>query len=375
MTEKKNKKKKTSFVSYLFLVLNIVMVLLLLSCYAVPYISPDKFWPVVFLGFAYPAILLINILFVVFWLLKLKVWLVISFIAILVGWSQVRAYINYSGDKETTGQTNCIRVMSFNVRYFDRYSWVNTENVQTRNNIFELINNESPDIICFQEFYSDLTPDFNTTDSLALVHGLSYFHTAYALVKSKGRSYGIATFSRYPIVHRDSHNFTNNIYNFAVITDIVVETDTFRVFNIHFESIRLSEEDRLFINDLSRQVDTQEETVAKYRQIFSKIRFASSLRASQSKEIRTLVESSPYPVIICTDLNDTPSSYAYNQLTRNLKDAFVESGNGLGNTYIGFLPAFRIDYILYDPIFKSNSYRKIPDKLSDHYPVITNLAY
>ncbi|MBE0661234.1 MAG: endonuclease/exonuclease/phosphatase family protein [Bacteroidales bacterium] len=375
MANKKNIKKKTSFVSYIFLVLNIVVVILLLSCYAVPYIRPDKFWPVVFLGFAYPAILLINILFVIFWLLKLKVWLVISFIAILAGWNQVRAYINYTSDKETTEQTNSIRVMTFNVRYFDRYRWVNTENVQTRNQIFEMIDNESPDLICFQEFYSDLTPDFNTTDSLAIAHDLRYFHTAFALVKSKGRSYGIATFSRYPIVNRDSHNFTNNIYNFAVITDIVVEADTFRVFNIHFESIRLSEEDRLFINDLSRQVDTQEETVAKYRQIFSKIRFASSLRATQSKEIRTLVENSPYPVIICTDLNDTPSSYAYNQLTRNLKDAFVESGNGLGNTYIGFLPAFRIDYILYDPFFKSHSYRKIPDKLSDHYPVVTNLAY
>jgi endonuclease/exonuclease/phosphatase family metal-dependent hydrolase len=375
LTEKKNKKKKTGFVSYTILVLNIVVVILLLSCYAVPYIRPDKFWPVVFLGFAYPAILLLNILFVIFWLLKLKVWFIISLITILIGWNQFRAYINYTGHDDKTTQTNSLRVMTYNVRYFDRYRWVNTENVQTRNQIFEMIYNESPDIICFQEFYSDLTPDFNTTDSLALAYGLPHFHTAYALVKSKGRSYGIATFSRYPIVHRDSHSFTNNIYNFAVITDIVVETDTFRVFNIHFESIRLSEEDRLFINDLSRQVDTQEETVAKYRQIFSKIRFASAFRATQSKEIRTLVENSPYPVIICTDLNDTPSSYAYNQLTRNLKDAFVESGNGLGNTYIGFLPAFRIDYILYDPFFNSNSYRKIPEKLSDHYPVITNLAY
>ena len=37
-----------------------------------------------------------------------------------------------------------------------------------------------------------------------------------------------------------------------------------------------------------------------------------------------------YPVILCTDLNDTPFSYAYHQVSSNLNDAFKESGFGLG---------------------------------------------
>ncbi|HHN47770.1 MAG TPA: hypothetical protein ENN08_02355 [Bacteroidales bacterium] len=375
MPAKKHNKTKAGFLSRFILVLNVLMVLVLLSCYAASRISPNTFWPAVFLNLAYPAILLINVLFIIFWLLRLRAWFLLSLITVLLGWSHVKAYIKFSGNNKVPAHMNSISVMSFNVRFFDRYSWVNTKKVETRNKIFELIDRENPAIICFQEFYSDLTQNFNTVKALAADHGYVHYHTAYALVQKGNRSYGIATFSKHPIIRRDSYRFTNNIYNFAVISDIVVEPDTFRVFNVHFESIRMSNEDRLFINDLRRQVGSQDIAVENYKRIFGKIRSAAALRSSQAREIRELIESSPYPVILCTDLNDTPSSFAYRQLTASLNDAFVESGRGLGNTYIGFLPAFRIDFILYDPFFESTKYRTLPDQLSDHYPVITKLLY
>lgn len=375
MRGKKNKRSRISFWSRVILTLNIMAALALLVCYVSVYISPDKLWPGALIGLSYPFVLLINLLFVIYWLLRLRLWLLISLIAILIGWNHVTATIKIFGNNDIPEGMSTLKVMSFNVRYFDRFSWVNKENVQTRNQIFQLIKKESPDIICLQEFYTDLTPSFNTVDSLSKKYGLPYYHAEFALVRSRNRSYGTATFSRFPIIKKDIFRFTNNIHNFAIISDIVVKPDTFRVFNIHFESIRLSEEDRLFINEITRQVGSQDEAVSRYRQISSKISFAASLRASQSREIRSLVEDSPYPVILCADLNDTPSSYTYNQLTRELDDAFAESGSGLGNTYIGFLPAFRIDFILYSPYFESRAYRTIPERLSDHYPVVTNLIY
>lgn len=375
MRRNKHKRSRLSILSRVILALNVMAALALLVCYVSVYIPPDKLWPGALISLSYPIVLLINLLFVIYWLLRLRVWLLISLLAILIGWNHLTATIRISGNTEIPEDMATLKVMSYNVRYFDRFSWVNKENVQTRNQIFQLIKNESPDIICFQEFYNDQTPSFSTVDSLSKKYGLPYYHAEFALVRSKKRSYGTATFSRFPIIKKDIFRFTNNIHNFAIISDIVVKPDTFRVFNVHFESIRLSEEDRMFINEISRQVGDQDEAVSRYRQISSKLRFAADLRASQSREIRALVINSPYPVILCADLNDTPTSYAYNQLTRNLNDAFAESGSGLGNTYIGFLPAFRIDFILYSPYFESRSYRTIPERLSDHYPVVTNLVY
>ena len=375
MSPNKGKKGKRSVLSMLMLLINLVLVLVLIVSYLAAYTPPDRFWPLVFFGLAYPAILLLNLAFMVYWLIRLKAWFLVSFFTILLGLNHFQAYFKFSGKDDIPDDARHIKVMSFNVRYFDRYNWVHGENEITRKEIFQMLREESPGIICFQEFYTDMTPAFNTVDSLAKAYGYPYYHTHYALVKARRQSYGSATFSRYPIVKREVFRFTNNIYNYAIISDIVVKSDTFRVINVHFESIRLSEEDRLFLNDLTRQVGEQGEIVSKYRKIFHKIRFASELRASQVREIRKLVEESPYPVIVCTDLNDTPASYAYRQLTRNLRDAFSESGSGLGNTYIGFLPAFRIDFILYDPVFESRGYQKIPKHLSDHYPIVTNLIY
>ena len=83
------------------------------------------------------------------------------------------------------------------------------------------------------------------------------------------------------------------------------------------------------------------------------------------------IKKSKYPVIVCGDFNDTPSSYTYHQImSRNmLKDAFTESGKGLAQTYNGVFPSFKIDYILYSKQFKSYNFKISKNNLSDHLPV------
>ena len=48
------------------------------------------------------------------------------------------------------------------------------------------------------------------------------------------------------------------------------------------------------------------------------------------------MKSCPYPIIICGDFNDTPVSYAYQQLGDNMIDAFLESGNGIGKVLVKY---------------------------------------
>ncbi len=73
------------------------------------------------------------------------------------------------------------------------------------------------------------------------------------------------------------------------------------------------------------------------------------------------------------DFNDTPSSFAVNYMAKGLKNAFREKGSGFGRTYNGDFPNFQIDYIMTSPQFDIADYQIIEKKLSDHYPVRSDL--
>jgi endonuclease/exonuclease/phosphatase family metal-dependent hydrolase len=100
----------------------------------------------------------------------------------------------------------------------------------------------------------------------------------------------------------------------------------------------------------------------------------------QSDIIEREVSRSPYPVIVCGDLNDVPNSYAYQTVRGDMQDAFLEEGAGLGKSFISgrskfltWLPTLRIDYIFMSPVFEVTQFRMVTRKLSDHRGLITDL--
>jgi endonuclease/exonuclease/phosphatase family metal-dependent hydrolase len=109
------------------------------------------------------------------------------------------------------------------------------------------------------------------------------------------------------------------------------------------------------------------------REMGVKFKAAFQMRAEQVREIRSHINASPYAVIVCGDFNDTPISYAYQQLRGNLKDAFVSSGSGIGRTYIGKLPSFRIDNVFHSEEFESFNFQTSDFRMSDHLPVSCTL--
>ncbi|OIP05200.1 MAG: hypothetical protein AUJ97_01365 [Bacteroidetes bacterium CG2_30_32_10] len=372
------KSKKSSFFRILIVFLTFVFGLSLILSYLASFISPDKIWIVAFFGISYPFLLLINLLFFLYWLLLRKLYFIIPLLIILIGWIHLRSLIGVHKSMKKVDTTQLIKVISYNVRNFDLYNYKKgwELNFEKRNKIFDLIKKESANIICFQEFCYDATGKFSTLDTLIKFQKAIYFQTEYTNDPKSVNKFGVATFSKYPIIHKGKIIFTPKTNNVCIFSDVIINKDTVRIYNVHFESIKLSKEDIDLAEDLSHinkpegnKVELKEKSV----RLLKRLKNAFIKRAPQARLVANSIDKCKYPIILCGDFNDTPTSYVYHLVSSRLIDSFVESGRGFGQTYIGLLPTFRIDYIFYSNEFKSLAFQTIHNNLSDHYPIISDI--
>jgi len=376
-----SRKKKLPFVGKVLLIINAGFALLLLLSYLAPYISPAVFWPMAFMGLLYPALLFINIGFLGLWLVFRRWYFLASLLVILIGYQHVGNLFQWNNtNKSLPEQGLNLKVLNYNVRNFDLYNygpgW--TLNFTNRNKIYNYLAREDYDIIFFQEFVHDRTRKFKTLDTLSTFLRARHAHFEYTRSSKDVNFFGLATFSAYPIVNKGKILFQTSAGNLCIYSDLKIGYDTIRVYNLHFESIGLSAEDHMFVeNMINIAQDSEDQKFGEHgRRIIARLRRAFESRASQAEAVADHISNSPYPVILGGDFNDTPSSYVYHKMSRNLDDAF-KSGRGMGRTYIGAIPSFRIDYIMHSDDFKAYNYLTGREEYSDHYPVsvVLNLPY
>ncbi len=368
----KTRKKKSLF-TWIILLLNQIAVFSLLLVYVGVRVNPADFWPLAFAGLIYPALLILNVLFIVYWLVRLRIYFLISLVAILLGWSHVQSFVRFSNTSAILpAEGRNISVLSYNVRVFDLYNygpgW--ELNFTQRNNIFRFLQEKDFDIICFQEFVHDKGGAFKTLDTLPDILRARYAHTGYSSSSRDINFFGVATFSAWPIIHKGTLNFPSQMGNIGIYSDIVIDSDTIRVYNVHFESIGLSPEDYGFVESITNagQITQREYFKQGSLRILKRLKDAYIQRAEQVDIVSEHISQSPYPVIMAGDFNDTPASRTYRNMTRQLDDSF-RSGRGLGQTYIGAIPGFRIDYIMHSDEFKSYNFTTGKQVYSDHYPI------
>jgi|DewCreStandDraft_4_1066084.scaffolds.fasta_scaffold13059_2 endonuclease/exonuclease/phosphatase family metal-dependent hydrolase len=368
------KSKNNSALLKILLIANIFFALLLILSYSAPYINPQKIWFIAFIGLLYPFLLIVNLLFVILWLIKFKKYVLISLLSIIIGYNHINSIykINFSDD---IPNDSTFTVLSYNIRLFNIYEYQRKDirKFEPRNQIISYIINQKPDIICFQEFFYDKSGFYKTVDTIILKsNNMKYYYTSYIIDNEKYYYSGVATFSKYPIIDCGILPYSKKTANKSIFTDIVKGDDTLRIFNVHLESNRLNKTDEKFYQEFLNH-DNQDEIKKGTRKILSKIKRAFINRSTQAIELQKNIEQSPYPVIVCGDFNDTPISYTYRVVSKNLKDAFIENGKGIGITYNGKFPSYRIDYILHDENFISTYYRKDNINISDHFPIIAKL--
>jgi endonuclease/exonuclease/phosphatase family metal-dependent hydrolase len=354
--------------STFFKVATVVCMVGLLFAYLAPFVHPNTLKIIPFFGLAYPVILLFSLIFLLLWGLMRSRWAILVGLVILIGGKLHFRMIATGSDPENAPvDEDCLKVMSYNVRLFGLYTFEETERKNNRNTIFKYIQEVNPDVACFQEFYhQDRPTSFSTRDTLLGIVGFKEYHERYAH-KLRGRqNFGVAILSKYPVISKGDIMFdtqSENDFNYCIYVDIVKGQDTFRIYNVHLQSIKLKQEDYSVFDE---EKISSEESPSMVRLLLDKLRLAYPKRAEQARKVAEHVSTSPYPTVVCGDFNDTPVSYTYNQFNSLLKDAYRNTCFGIGTTYVGKVPAGRIDYIFYSERLKAARFRIQEVAYSDH---------
>ena len=241
----KRNANKLSRLNRLLLWINYALIVCLLFSVASKYISPDSFWILAFFGLAFPIFLIINFGFIIYWFAQARVQGCFSLIAILIGAKTCLGFIQIDISNKKISNTD-IKVMSYNSMLFDLYNW--SKNAQSRNLILTSLAEENPDILCLQEFYtSEQKGDFNNIDTVSNLLSAKNYHVEYTVTLRKEDHWGIATFTKYPIIKKGKIEFNTRSNNICIYTDVLIKKDTVRIYNMHLQSISFSKADYNFI--------------------------------------------------------------------------------------------------------------------------------
>lgn len=360
------------FTDRVVLILNILGAAGMLLAYLAPFVNPARMVLPALFGLAYPYLLMLHLAFLCYWLIRLKKEILISILVILLGWNHLNNLIPLnlrpSEIPANSPQDRYLKALSYNVRGFNIYQW--SQDPEAKKEIFEFLESQEPQLVCFQEYF---TSEKSGQTHEQISRQLDYLpHSAvyYTADPANRNGFGIATFSKHPIVKKSRIPF-NSSFNAAMYTDIQFRSDTIRVFNIHLQSISFQEDNYAFID--TARFKYSNEQISELRAIGSRLKTAFAMRAEQAKVIASYINDSPYAVVVMGDFNDTPQSYAYRKIKKGLDDSFRKAGRGFGNTYAGELPSFRIDYIMHGPPLLSAEFKRIKTDHSDHYPISTKL--
>ena len=364
------KKQKATFFNKIIVSIAVLLATCLVLGMLASVFDPRTHLILAFFGLAYPFFLLANVLFVIWWLLRKK-WLfaLMTIVIIAAGRHTLSATFNPFGT-EGRGEkieAGLIRVMTYNVHNFKPYGEENTLAVKEK--MLEVVQNQNPDVVCFQEFFSKKRGDYNTIKSLKEILNTKYYYFSPTM-QSDSEAIGLAIFSKYPIVAKGNIVFENDGGNESIYVDLQIKNQMIRVYNVHLQSISFDKEDYTYLEKVTKKMDAE---VSSTKRIVRMLRSAFKKRSAQVDLMKAHMSTCTTPYIVAGDFNDTPASYAVTKMTDSLKNAFVEQGRGLGKTYNGKFPNFQIDYIAATPHFDVTNYHIIKAKLSDHFPVRSDL--
>lgn len=352
--------------------INIFSLLLLLSSYLTWSTSPVHSVLLAYLGLAFPFILTINLLFLVFWIISLR-WKIVLFniVVLAICYGPITTYLPINVFRESPPEGS-IKILSYNVRGFN---WELTKKWNKNMPIIKYLKSVDADIICMQEYVVSTNDKYASTRNLQKVLKVYPYYSVIPLRPSTGRyEYGLACFSKYPIKAIKSIPIETSD-NGVAMYKIDVNGKIIAVINNHLESNRLTTKDKKLYKDFLRARDSRKLDEVT-QSLDNKLGVAFRKRGPQVDMVaRYVAEQTTDAVIVCGDFNDSPISYSYKTIKRDLLDAYAETGLGPGITYHENHFWFRIDFIMHSKNLKAYNCTVDKVKFSDHYPIWSYLSF
>jgi endonuclease/exonuclease/phosphatase family metal-dependent hydrolase len=308
---------------------------------------------------------------VVYWIARASRFAWVPLICILIGWKPLTNTIGFHLRQPTNYKKDPanIRIMTFNVHDFNMEL---PNGDSSRQAMLLLLKNKQPDVVCFQEYYSWRSQNpYQITDSIKRVLGANY-HYFKPFAGTDTYDIGLAIFSRYPITDSGlvSAGQPDKDLDPAIFCDIRRGNQKFRVYDLHLRSVSFDPADYEYVNEVAAHKRIQ---IQPTLHLLSKLKAAFVDRSEQVKLLKQHASTCAFPFVFAGDFNDTPTSYAFTQLSSGLKSAFASKGSGFGVTYESRLPDLQLDHILLSPSVKVKYHKILKETISDHYPVIADL--
>jgi len=217
------------------------------------------------------------------------------------------------------------------------------------------IKREKPDLVCLQEFFNDPRNDHYNTISYMDSLGYNSFYLTRFLNPKNGTFRGLVIFSLYPISSGGEVVANKNIYNGAIYADIVIDkNDTLKVINAHLQSMQLGK------------------YIKHPKIVYHKLVNGMKERFTQKEFLMDVIDYSAYPVLLCGDFNEPPTSQIYHSIHSKLNNSHQVAGPLFGSTLsVLGVKLLRIDHQFFGDNIYCNSYRvgNIPFG-SNHFPTI-----
>ena len=350
-------------------------------------VNPNSISWLSFFGLVYPIIYLVCLGCALYWIVRWRRHFFLALLVLVIGFGGSKRFFDpqfrrvYEGSQEDV-RTD-LKVMTYNVLGFNKQ--LDVPETSTAQLVARLADSARVDILCMQEFVYN---EKNITTFADEAPRLKYnvFHNMDKRIAGNNGQ-GIVIMSAYPIVRHDIVDCDSTFMR-SLWADVRIGADTVRVVANHLQSTSITKEDRA--HTLTPQIVADSMREERLTELAGRLAKNYAIRANQADSLAQFVAASPYPTIVCGDFNDTPISYVYHRVAKDMTDTFVMRMEGRNATFDGFLNIFRIDYIFVGEGAQPDKKRKkdstaeagnliprtyiSPDvNYSDHYPVIVGL--
>lgn len=354
--------KNLSWFLYKILAVYSVAVMILI------YQAVSAHWIAGFMMMSFPVVIILNILFLFIFLFSDRKRAISPAVVLIISLIFLPRSFGFAEKTEIgSGMQKSFTIMNYNVHEFNAYSNQKSDKEFADGevkNMVSWITNADADIICMAEYRTSKNLPVLNVNSTLLNKGYKFSRFLENDRSGTNHNYrGMALFSKYPIIASKQKSF--EYLNGMLQADVKIDRDTVRVIAVHLYSMTLQ---------LSKLVGQRKADGVKKegRIVFSRIKNGFIGHATEFKELEAWIKSSPYPVLVCGDFNETPYGYVYGKTRDMLTNAFEEKGRGFGFTY-NHLPYFiRIDHQFYDAkklgLLTFETIDSV--KYSDHYPLI-----